>query len=122
MVNIPDQPAAALLFDPINADIDHHRSRLDHVGRNQPGPTNCGYENVSLPRPGCQIAAAAVAKGDSGITTGTSPSQQESQRLANDIAAADDHGVTARRLDFGIDQHPLNASRCAGNEPRSPLR
>jgi hypothetical protein len=122
MVDITNQPASALLFDPVDADINHGGTSFDHVCCDQPGTSDCGDQNVGLPGEGCEIGGAAVAKANGGISTGASASQEQGQGLADNIAATNDHGMPSAGLDPGIDQHPLDTGGRAGNEPRPPLR
>ena len=121
-IHVADEPA----FHAVDADVDDGRARLHHVGRDQARPADRGHEDVGLPRDGGEVVGTAVTDRDRRVAAagarGRLGREQQRQGPADDVAAADDHGVPAGGLDPGVDQHPLHPGGRAGDEPRPALR
>lgn len=121
-VDIPDQ----LLVDAVDPHIDHHRSRFDHLGRNQSRATDSGDQNVSRASDRGQVATLRVTDGDGRIGILCSKAdialhEHISERFADNVAASDDDDMFARQLDLVASQKVHYAVRSTWQIPRSAL-
>src|SRR5262249_1968959 len=71
------------------------RPGRDHVGLQDPRLPDGHHDHVGLARQRADVAAAAVADGDGGVGPLRLLHQDQRQRLADDVAAADDDDVGA---------------------------
>ena len=88
----------------VDSYVDDRGAGLNHVGRDEASDTDGGYENVRLSCECRQIARAAMDYRDSGIASRRKRRarllhEDQRQRLADDIATADDDDVLARGSD-----------------------
>ena len=75
----------------VGADVDDHRAGLDPVAADQLRLADRGDQHVGAADLGGQVARARVADGHRRVAL----EQQERHRLADQVAAPDDHGARA---------------------------
>ena len=75
----------------VHSHIQHDRSGLHHVGRDEMTPTNRSHDYVSLQRMQLQVGCTAVANGDGGIFL----QQHHRHGLANNVGASNHDGMLA---------------------------
>src|ERR1019366_4493129 len=96
--------------DAIDADVDYGGAGPDVIGGDIGGAADGGDQDVSLAAHLGQIPGARVADGDGGVLV----QQHQGHGLADDVAAAEHHGVLAGHGDLIILQHLNDASGRAG--------
>src|SRR5579872_7463931 len=75
----------------IDAHVNHRGARLDHIGGDEAGFASGGHEHIRLTGPRGEIAGVDMADGDGGVAM----QQEEGERLADDVARADNDGALA---------------------------
>ena len=103
---------------PVHAHVHDHGPRPDHVGLEELRLADGDDHNVGLAGQGGDVAAAAVADGHRGVGAGRLLHQDQGQRFADDVAAADDDDVGAVQGDAVADQQLLHAVRGTGKKAR----
>ena len=98
----------------IDAHVDHGRTRLDHLRRHEPLPADSGHEDVGAPRVAREIVGARVADRHGHVLG----EEQHRHRLADDLAAADHHGLLALQLHAVLREHHHHARRRRGHQER----
>src|SRR5262249_17944623 len=83
----------------IHADIDDHGTRPDHIGLEKMGLAEGGHKDIRPAGDVGQVAALAVADRDGGVGPRRLLHQDQSERFAYNVAAADDHHVPAFDFD-----------------------
>jgi hypothetical protein len=96
----------------VHAHVDDDRAGLDHVGGQEVELADGSDDHVGLPRDGAQVLRGAVADGHGGALG----QQHHGHRLADDVAAADDHRVLAAQVVADGFEHLHAAVRRAGPE------
>src|SRR5262245_18182539 len=92
--------AAELAVRPaVHADIDDDGAAPHHVGFQEQGLADGYNDDIAASGNLRQIAAAAVADRHRGVGAGGFLHQDQRQRLAHDVATADDDDVFAVRFD-----------------------
>ena len=79
----------------MNADVNHDSARFQHIRFQQARYAGRRHHDIRLSGHRGQIRRTAVANCDGRISS----QQQHRHRLADDIAAADNHGVLAGQFD-----------------------
>jgi hypothetical protein len=70
--------------EPVDADVDHPRARLDHVAADDAGPAGGDTDDVGPPKVSGEVPRPGVAHGDGGVAG----EQQLRERLADQARAA----------------------------------
>ena len=117
IVHITDQ----LIIQPVDADINHDCSRLNHVGRDKVGLADGRDQNICLTGNFGEVSCATVGDRDSGVGDIPLLDEQRGHRLADDFAAPEDHGVGSVDLGSTGGEQFLAAVRCAGKKAGTPL-
>src|ERR1019366_2246547 len=99
------------IFDVIGTHIDDGGAWLDEVARDHGGAPDGGDEDIGLAADGRQVGRFGMADGDGGVLV----QEQEGDRLAYDIAAADDDGAAPGDGNAAALQELENARRGAGS-------
>ena len=112
-----EHPGQGRVFDSVHADVHHHGARLHVVGPDDARPPNRRHQDVGLSGHRGEVRRAGVSHGDGGIGV----QQEEGHRLADDVAASDDHRPATRDLDAAAVEELHDARRRARHEPRALL-
>src|SRR4029453_17037897 len=80
----------------IHTDIDHCRTRPHEIASDERGPTDCRHQDVSLSAHPREIRRLRMTNRYRGIAV----EQQDTHRLTDDVAAADDYGMASGYLDI----------------------
>ncbi len=107
-IDVADQAAA----DEIDADIDDDGAGAHHGGDDQIGRTRRDDQDIGQDRVLREVARLGVADRDGRLAL----HQHERERLADDVARADDGHVLAFELDALVLEDLLHAVGCAGRE------
>src|SRR3984957_10954762 len=75
--------------DPIGADVDHRSTGLDPVGCDVASFAHGGYDDIGPTDDVREVASFGMAHRDGGVGV----QEQQSHGFADDVAAAEDHGV-----------------------------
>ncbi len=98
----------------VHAHVDHHRAGFHHVGGQHVALADGGHDHIGLQRHGFQVGGGTVAQGDRGVFL----QQHQRHGLADDVAAANHHGMLAAQIVADAVQHLHAAIRRAGPEAR----
>ena len=101
----------------VDSHVDDGGAGLDVFGDDQGGAADGGDENIGRAREILRIARFRVANGDGGVGV----HQQQRHGLADDVAAADDHGVCAFDGNCAAAQNFHHAKRSARDEAGATL-
>src|SRR5829696_7646960 len=112
-VDVADDAAA----DPVVADVDHGRPRLDHVAGDHGRPAGRRHQHVGLAGEPRQVPGAGVAEGHGGVGPRGLGRQEHGQGPADQQAPADDDHVAALDRDPLAAQQLDDADGRAGGEP-----
>lgn len=102
----------------VDADVDHDGAWLDHIAGDEFGLADSGNEDISALADLLEVFGHAVSNCDSGIAMRCFLHQNGGQRLADDVAAADDHDVFAEKGNLRMGEENLDAVRGAGEKAR----
>lgn len=97
-------------FGAVDADVDDHGSGLDHVGRDELGDAHGGQDDVRAADFVGDVGRAGVADGHRGVFL----QEHQRQGLADNVAAADDHGLLAGHGDVIAFEQGHDSGRSAG--------
>src|SRR5438128_3596831 len=86
-IHVADQFA---IGQAVRADVDHCSAWGNHVGFEEPGLANGDNHNVGGSSDCRQISTAAMADGNRGVGSARLLHEDQSQRLADDVASSDD--------------------------------
>jgi len=100
------------IVDPVHPHVDHHRPLPHVLAPKQARPAEGRDQEVGLPADPGEVAGAGMAEGDGAV----GGEQERRHRLADDVAAADDHRPAARELDFRAPEQLHHPGRGGGDE------
>src|SRR6266481_5940017 len=100
----------------IDADVDHHRTVANPVAAHELRASNRGDDDVRAAHDGGEIAGARVANRHGRVLL----EQHERDRLADEVAAADDDGIGTAQLETGLGDEAHDAERGARPQPAAP--
>jgi len=106
---------AGSVGDARGADVDDGHAGLDHVGGDKAGLPEGGDDDVGLAGDSLQVACRAVTHGDGRIAGIVLLHHQGCDRLADDVAAAEDHTAGSARRDV-IAREQLHDARRGGRQ------
>jgi len=98
----------------VHANVDHAGAGFDHVAGHEFRPADGGNEHVGAARDRREIAALRMADGDARILL----QEEQRERLADDIGAADDERLRAGKRHAAVLEEPHHARRRAGHHAR----
>ncbi len=108
VVDIADQT----VFEPVHADVDHHRPGFHGVGAKQARNPHRRDENVGTPADGVQVPGPGMTDGDGRVGR----QQQARHRDPDQLRASDDHGLRPFELDALVAEQLHHPRRGAGHQ------
>ena len=111
-IDIADQPA----IDTVDADVNHHRARLDPLSPDTAGGADRGHDQIGLPQ---RVGQFAIAMTEGGCCVGGE--QHHGHGFADNVAAADNHRPLARQIESDVFEEIHDTQRGAGTRPGQTL-